>query len=153
MKIILFILFEIFAFSGLAQADPGKLGRLFFTPDQRARMDVARQNQRSTALEPETQPEPAPATVTLNGVIAPSNGRPMVWINGRLQEQGRAPSPVIMPETGRQISVTAPDGSSRIPLKVGQSIDTSSGKVEEGWRPSPSSSTAAPGVPDKNDRP
>lgn len=152
MKMIVLSIFGMLIFNSLAQAEPGKLGRLFFTPEQRARMDVARQNQRSIALEPEPefQAEPAPSTVTLNGIIAPSNGRPMVWINGRLQEQGRAPSPVIMPETGRQISVTSPDGSSRIPLKVGQSIDTGSGKVEEGWR---QNTSRTPTEPDKNDRP
>ncbi|MDP2828513.1 MAG: hypothetical protein Q8O37_07890 [Sulfuricellaceae bacterium] len=134
-------------------AAPKALGRLFFTPEQRARMDVARQSERSVTLDPEQEaPEPAPSTVTLNGIITPSNGQPMVWINGRLQEQGRAPAPVVMPKTGRQVSVVSPDGSNRISLKVGQSIDTGSGKVEEGWRQNTSATQAEPREPDKNDR-
>ena len=44
MKLIVLSIFGMLVFNSLAQAEPGKLGRLFFTPEQRAKMDVSRGN-------------------------------------------------------------------------------------------------------------
>jgi len=51
------------------------LGRLFFTPQQRAQLELA-QAQRSAA---ENRPAGA---LTLNGIVQRSDGARTVWING-----------------------------------------------------------------------
>lgn len=95
------------------------MGRLFFTPEQRAGMDVARQDRVS-----------ATANVTLNGVIVRNDGKTTVWINN--QKQGGA---VVAPgEMHGQVRLALPGAKRAVPLKVGQSLDMSSGRVEEAYR-------------------
>ncbi len=127
------------------------MGRLFFTPEQRARMDVARQQERSIKFEVELEPEasaPPPANLTLNGVITRSDGRTIMWINNKIQGGEKAGLDAIIPGQGKntgQVSVATPDAKRAIQLKVGQSVDMSSGQVEEGYRrPPPAPSASAP---------
>lgn len=124
---------------GLAADQP--LGRLFFTPEQRARMDVARQQERSIRIDAD-QADNAPldANVTLNGVVTRSDGQSTVWINNREQSPGKPGSAIVAPGRGKpagQVSVTTPDAKRSIPLKVGQSVDLNSGQVEEVYRRAP----------------
>lgn len=135
-------------FSAWAGAEQ-RLGRLFFTPDQRARMDVARQHERSIRIEAEQQDkEPPAANITLNGMITRSDGKTTVWINNKEQSGDQAGSFVAVPGRGKpagQVSITTPDTKRTVPLKVGQSIDMSSGQVEEGYRrPPPAPSASVP---------
>lgn len=115
------------------------LGRLFFTPEQRARMDAARQQERSVRVEEEEEASPPPASITLNGVVTRSDGKRVVWINNRVQ--GDDASGKIVAARGSvstgQISVTTSDAKQTVPLKVGQSLDMNSGQVEEVYRRSP----------------
>ena len=70
----------------LAAAPPAKadaLGRLFFTPEQRAVLDRQR---KSGALEKQTE---AAATLYINGIVRPSRGSTTVWINGIPQLRSR----------------------------------------------------------------
>lgn len=117
------------------------MGRLFFTPEQRARMDVARQQERSIKFEVEQEESaPPPASLTLNGVITRSDGKTTLWINNKIQGDEEMGRDVAVPGRGKsagQISVSTPDAKRAVQLKVGQSIDMSSGQVEEGYRRSP----------------
>lgn len=117
------------------------IGRLFFTPEQRARMDVARQQERSIKIDTEQQDnEPPPANITLNGVITRSDGKTTVWINNREQSGQQIAPDIAVPKHGRpaaQVSVITPDTKRAIQLRVGQSLDMSSGQVEEGYRRTP----------------
>lgn len=127
------------------------MGRLFFTPEQRARMDVARQQERSIKFEVEQEESaPPPASLTLNGVITRSDGKTTLWLNNRIQGGEKAEQDVIVPGQGKnagQVSVTMPDAKRAVQLKVGQSIDMSSGQVEEGYRrPPPAPPEAVPGA-------
>lgn len=101
------------------------LGRLFFTPEQRAMLDLARRTQPTAA-----QGADAPSDgVTLSGIVTRSDGRQTVWINGRPQPAGVA--------TGRSpasASIPLPGGGGQVRLRVGQTLDPTSGKVEEGYR-------------------
>jgi hypothetical protein len=114
------------------------LGRLFFTPEQRAMLDLARRTQ-ATAVQDDT----ASDGVTLSGIVTRSDGRRTVWINGRPQPAGVA--------TGRSpssASIPLPGGGGQVRLRVGQTLDPTSGKVEEGYRrprpPAPQSPTGQP---------
>ncbi|MDD5404381.1 MAG: hypothetical protein PHZ14_07560 [Sulfuricella sp.] len=125
----------------LAMAAEQTMGRLFFTPEQRARMDVARQQERSISIDTE-QPDNAPleANITLNGVITRSDGKTTVWINNKEQSGEKAGSGIAVPGRGKpagQVSVTTPDAKRSIQLKVGQSLDLNSGQVEESYRRAP----------------
>ena len=70
--------------AGMA-AEP--LGRLFFTPEQRAALDAGKLIQ-----APRSSRVPAargPREVTLNGVVTRSDGESTVWVNGRAQNPDR----------------------------------------------------------------
>jgi hypothetical protein len=128
----------------LGMAAEQTMGRLFFTPGQRARMDVARQQERSIKFDLEQEDSaPPPANLTLNGVITRSDGKATVWINNKEQSGEKAGSGIAVPRRGKpagQVSVTTPDARRAVPLKVGQSIDMSSGQVEESYRRAPPAS-------------
>ncbi|BCB25556.1 hypothetical protein SKTS_04420 [Sulfurimicrobium lacus] len=134
----------------LGMAAEQSLGRLFFTPEQRARMDVARQQERSIKIDTDQQESGPPvANITLNGVVTRSDGKSTVWINNREQSGDKAISGIAVPKQGKaagQVSITTPDAKRSIPLKVGQSIDLNSGQVEESYR-------RTPPQPDKKEAP
>ncbi len=107
-----------------------ELGRLFFTPEQRAMLDLARRTQPSASqAEVETY-----EGVTLSGVVTRGDGKRTVWINGQPQTVGEG---VTAGRTPASASIPLPGGEGRIRLKVGQTLDPSSGKVEEGYRRAP----------------
>ena len=68
-------------------AEPPQLGRLFFTAEQRARLDL--QRQRNPGFQPNADDE---ASITINGEVRSSNGRRTRWINGEVNWEGNAPS-------------------------------------------------------------
>lgn len=89
---------------GLAPAGHAEpLGRLFFTPAQRAAWDQQRQ------LQPVAEPGAA-ALLSMDGLVRRSSGRQTTWINGRASTEA-APLPA---------------GVRR--LKVGETIDLESGE-------------------------
>ncbi len=71
-----------------AWAQPEPLGRLFFTPQQRAALDRQRQ------LNPNFLASAADAdsSLTINGEVRRSSGRNTRWINGEAQSNGNAPA-------------------------------------------------------------
>ncbi len=109
------------------------LGRLFYTSEQRARMDVARRHERSVRID-EVENVPQSTNILLNGFITRSDGKSTLWINNRIQS---GDSPVAAVGKGGEVSVVTPDAQRTIRLKVGQSIDMSSGEVEEVYRRTP----------------
>ena len=101
-----------------AWAQPEPLGRLFFTPQQRAALDRQRQlnpNFLANATDADT-------SLTINGEVRRSNGRSTRWINGEAQWNGTAPAarvPVgdtFHPGTGERESLL---GEGRIAVKPG----------------------------------
>jgi hypothetical protein len=89
-----------------AAAQEEALGRLFFTPQQRAAFDRERLlggSQRSAALEGES-------SYVFNGEVRRSSGRNTRWFNGEAQEVGGprppvAPGDTWHPATGERESV------------------------------------------------
>ncbi len=132
---------------GLGQLAPlhaESLGRLFFTPEQRAMLDLARRTQATGA-----QTDAPTDGVTLSGIVTRSDGRQTVWINGRLQPAGVATS-----RTPASASIRLPGGAGQVRLRVGQTLDPTSGKVEEGYRrPPPAAQSEAAPAPAKPTQP
>jgi hypothetical protein len=56
-------------------------GPLFFTPDQRARIDAARK--RGVVVIEEEIPDVAPVAPVMNGFLQRSDGQAIAWVNGR----------------------------------------------------------------------
>ena len=125
---------------GLLLAGPAnaeQLGRLFFTPAQRAQMDYG--------YARNVQPGGSSNTVMLNGIVQMRGGKRTVWINGVPQMAGpsddRSPASLPVPLPGRNKSVK---------LKVGQRLllDTSANPdTSKPDAPKPfSTTTPAPGT-------
>ena len=105
------------------------LGRLFFTPEQRAALDAGKLAGGKRSSTPAVH---IPRSVTLNGVVTRSDGESTVWVNGRtLHERS----------TGIRATASASDstaarlkvGAARKPvrIRVGQRIDLRTGNIAE----------------------
>lgn len=99
-----------------ARAEQEALGRLFFTPQQRAELD--RQRLHNPGLNTGTMDQQG--SQTINGEVRRSSGRNTRWINGEAQWSETTPAPRVPvgdtfnPETGEHQSVL---GSGRIVVK------------------------------------
>lgn len=116
-------------------------GRLFFSPAERARLDAARKESLANANRPAPvkapeQPKAAPPTVvTLNGVVKRSDGETTVWVNGKAVSERFADADIHAGTIARDaVGVDLPGSGRRVRLKVGQSVEATSGVVEDGWR-------------------
>lgn len=133
-------------------------GRLFFTPAQRASLDVAR-TQRARALlyneNPEQEAVPAPQTIIYGGVVRRSDGKSTAWfnnkpVNDREPLGGAAIVGRVRPDGGVTLQVL--QSGRNVSLKPGQSVELLSGAVEEGYsrkleapKPEPVATPAADG--------
>lgn len=138
--------------SGTSQAD--SLGRFFFTPGERAQLDQARQNKQrmpqATTAEPVAAPAP-PEVITYSGIVRRSDGKSILWLNNRPQEEREAL--LALPVSGRlgadgAVTLQVPQTGSTVQLKVGQRAELQSGRVAESRRtppaPAPASSVKQP---------
>ncbi|MGH8758074.1 MAG: hypothetical protein ACREVZ_00560 [Burkholderiales bacterium] len=128
------------------------LGRLFFTPSQRAALDAGKQVSKprtARAVAPR-----GPRAVTLNGVVTRSDGGTAVWINGRAADGKGVPgvraSASATDPTSAQLRVGGAPTSVR--LRVGQQLNRMSGKVLEPYESATSSAAAVVHSPKKSVR-
>lgn len=129
----------------------GGLGRLFFTPIERAALDDARKRPAAAppVLAAEKPPAPPPPDfVTLNGVVRRSDGSTTVWLNNKTVEGNRTEQGLIVSTTGRgsaadNVTVRIPQAGRTVNIRVGQQLEVNSGKVEEGYRLPQSAPAAA----------
>ena len=125
------------ALTSVAAPAQERLGRLFFTPAQRASLDVARSQRARTALateKPEQEAAPVPQTITYSGVLRRSDGKTTVWINNQpVNDQESAGAAAIVGQVRRDGSVMlqVPQSGRSVILKPGQSVELLSGAVEE----------------------
>ncbi len=96
-----------------------KLGRLFFTEQQRQDLDRRRQaNIEETAAAVES-------TVTVNGQVSRSSGRSTTWLNGVPQENSRRPL------DPARVTLPGGEGAPSVSLKVGQTLDKIRGEIRD----------------------
>lgn len=120
-------------------ADP--VGRIFFTPEQRAQLDALRAKK---AVASQTRDEPVPETITYNGIVRSSDGKTTVWINDEaLSESALLNKQSIVGRVGRDGRITLQAPQAAVRLKVGQSATLFSGKVDESFTQGPESATQA----------
>jgi len=156
-SLILFCALVAIAAPGLVAAQAARAaepaGRLFFTPAQRAALDVAR-TQRARAMlsneKTEQEAAPVPQTIIYGGVVQRSDGKSTAWFNnqpvndreplggaaivGRVRPDGSVTLQVM--QSGRSVS-----------LKPGQSVELLSGAVEEGYSRNPAAEPAPKSKP------
>ena len=120
------------ALAGATNANAQELGRLFFTPEQRAALDARRK-----ARVPD---KPAAAAVTespvsrVDGAVQRSGGKSTVWVNGEtIPENSQADSARVTPRSPNpgRVSIPAGEGAQRYDLRVGESVDRGSGEVRD----------------------
>jgi hypothetical protein len=86
-----------------------ELGRLFFTPAQRALMDYN--------YARNTKPEDNANSLMLNGIVQMHGGKRTAWINGTPQSVGHSDE-----NTPERVSVPIPGQKKSVKLKVGQRV-------------------------------
>ena len=128
----------LLAVAGNGMAADATLGRLFYTPEQRAALEEARRRNiraEELAAEASKKPKPdGPRTVTLNGVVRRSDGESMIWVNGKPVEN-EVNDGMRVRLTPDQSGVTVHDTEKgrTVRLKVGQHANLLTGKVEENY--------------------
>lgn len=89
-----------------------ELGRLFFTPEQRAELD------QEHAQHADSSTDYGYGTVlTVNGVVQRDGGARTVWINGVPQAAGKSD-----PKNPASVPVAVPGQSEPVKVKVGQKL-------------------------------
>jgi len=88
------------------------IGRLFFSPQQRAQLDY--QQSQNATYDGSSQPS---SGLTVNGIVQKDGGSRTVWINGVPQATGG--SDARHPES---VPVSVPGKSKPVRIKVGQKL-------------------------------
>jgi len=112
-----------------APAAAQELGRLFFTPEQRANLDARR-----NARVPDRAAAPLAAPVTrVDGYVKRSGGPSTVWINGESLTENAPEAPRIDTSQpgGGSVSVNLGEGAGRVRLRPGESLDRGNGEVKD----------------------
>ena len=140
----IFLLFAMIP--AMAIAAEHELGRLFFTPAERARLDTIRDNSKppektdklqeaedtSIITGDAVQTHAAPPVVTLQGFVKRSDGKSTVWINGKpIQEKTTENNITVGPLKNQenQVQLKFPSGGGTVKMKAGQSYDAATGKL------------------------
>ena len=117
---------------GAARAGAQELGRLFFTPDQRAALDARRKarvpDKPAAVLQVESP------TTRVDGAVRRAGGRSTVWVNGEAIPEGAQPAGArLAPRDPGAARVTIPVGESAqsYDLRVGESVNRGSGEVRD----------------------
>lgn len=113
------------------------VGRLFFTPSQRASLDAARSQRARTGLATESEEQAAPAaqSLTYGGMVRRSDGKSTVWINNRpVNDNEPAGSAVVgRVRADGSVMLQIPQSGRSVELKPGQRIELLSGAIEESY--------------------
>lgn len=104
------------------------LGRLFFSPAERAALDAQRRAGTAAAVPV------APVPMRIDGYALRAGGRSTVWVNGSTRDAGAPPEDVrVTPEAGRpgEVSVISRSRGASTRVKVGSTLDAASGEVRD----------------------
>ncbi len=118
--------------AGAGSAQAQELGRLFFTPEQRAALDARRKAK--VPDKPAAAPVAESPITRINGAVQRGGGKSTVWVDGQMiPEDAQADSARVTPRgpnSGR-VSIPAGEGAQRHDLRVGESLDRGSGEVRD----------------------
>jgi hypothetical protein len=114
------------------------LGRLFFTPEQRAQLDALRVRK---VVATQVKDEPPPEVVMYGGIVRRNDGRTTVWVNNKaLSEKDIREAGSLVGRVQRDGRITVQSSAQNaaapaLQLKVGQSAELQSGRVREPFSP------------------
>lgn len=128
MRAILKIGLCAFALTAATLTDADELGRLFFTPEQRAQFD--------SSFERGAGPDNNGRALMLNGIVQKQGGKRTAWINGVPQAAGRSDD-----RSPESVPVPLPGQNKSVRLKVGQRVLLT---------PAASPDTTKPDAPDQD---
>lgn len=109
------------------------IGRIFYTPEQRDQLDALR---RQKAVAVQVKDEPVPEIVKFNGIVRRNDGKATVWLNNQpLSEAELRNKQSIVGTVGRngQVTLQSPQNAAQMRLKVGQSAELLSGRIDESY--------------------
>ena len=106
----------------LASVQAQELGRLFFTPEERAALDARRKARLPD--KPASTPAAAAPVTRVDGFVRRSAGPSTVWVNG-------APAEDASPGSDARVSVPLGDRAGRVRLKPGETLDRGTGEVHD----------------------
>jgi len=121
------------------------LGRLFFTPGERARLDASRGASAAPAEDPPAPETPTPdlppalpmtppAPVAVNGLVRRERGPSTAWINGAAGTRADlAPTAGKEVRIGRHAVEVTDSADTRARVKPGQIFDPAQGRVVEAF--------------------
>lgn len=124
--------FVIAALLGAPSANAQELGRLFFTPEQRAALDARRKAR--VPDKPAAAPVAESPVTRINGAVQRSGGKSTVWVNGETIPEDAQPGGARVSPRGAKpgsVSIPAGEGPQRQDLRVGESLDRGSGEVRD----------------------
>jgi hypothetical protein len=124
MKRALALVFALLIFLPVKAQD---VGRLFFTPEQRAALDARRKAR--VPDKPAAVPLIVSPTTRLDGYVRRADGRSTVWVNGASVDDAA-------PQGDGRVSVGVGDSRARVQLKPGEVLDRGSGEVTDVLGPS-----------------
>ncbi len=101
-----------------------EVGRLFFTPEQRAALDARR---KARVPDKPSATVVASPTTRVDGFVQRSGGPSTVWVNGEPLPEGSGD----LPRIGPRVSVPLGEGGRRAALKPGQTLDRGTGEVRD----------------------
>lgn len=119
----------LFALLGAGPAAAQELGRLFFTPEQRAALDA----RRAARLPDKPAAVAESPTTRVDGYVKRSSGKSTVWVDGEalpdgLQLEGLR---VQRGNDPTRVTVTIGEDGRRIEMRVGETLDRSTGEVKD----------------------
>lgn len=109
MKPILNIVMCVFGSVAATLVSAEPLGRLFFTPEQRAQLEQAELRNNDSGV--------SGRALTVNGIVQQHGGKRTAWINGVPQQAGR--SDELDPDS---LPVAVPGQAKPVKIKVGQKL-------------------------------
>lgn len=128
---------------GAVASAAGPMDRLFYTPQQRAHLDALRTQRalRPPAAAPQARDAVPPApVVTFSGLVRRSDGRSTVWINNdAIHDRGTPDQHALRArvEHDGAARITLPQQAASVRLKVGQSADLATGRIDESYARTP----------------
>jgi hypothetical protein len=116
------LLLALALFSLFSNVEAQDLGRLFFTPEQRAALDARRKAR--VPDKPAAAAVVASPTTRLDGYVKRSIGPSTVWVNGEsLNETPR--------ERDGRVAVPRGDSGARVGMKPGEVLNRGTGEVRD----------------------
>jgi hypothetical protein len=104
-----------------------ELGRLFFTPEQRAALDA----RRKARVPDKPAANVSSPTMRLDGYVKRSSGRSTVWVNREALDEASPESPRIGSGSDAPVTVGVGESRARVTLKPGETLDRDNGQVKD----------------------